>query len=41
MCLMPVSGVSVKGEDALLVAAVVAAGVGNVGVASAAEGTDD
>jgi hypothetical protein len=35
---MPVSGVSVEGEDALVIAAVVAAGVGDVGEPGAAEG---
>lgn len=41
LCLVPVSGESVKGEDAPLVAAVVAAGMGDVGVADAAEGAGD
>jgi hypothetical protein len=36
---MPASGVSVQGEDALVVAGMPAAGVGDVGVAGPAEGT--
>jgi hypothetical protein len=35
------SGVAVEGEDALVVAGVVAAGVGNAGIPGVAEGADD
>ena len=38
---MPVLGVSVQGEDALVVADVVATGVGDVGKPGAAAGADD
>jgi hypothetical protein len=38
---VPVSGVSVEGEDALVVAAVVAAGVGDVGEPGVPEGAGD
>lgn len=38
--LMSDSCVSVEGQDALVIATVVAAGVGDVGKASAAEGAD-
>jgi hypothetical protein len=38
---VPVSGVSVEGEDALVVAAVVAAGVGDGGESCVAEGAGD
>jgi len=38
---VPVSGISVEGEDALVVACVIAAGVGDVGEAFPADGADD